>query len=682
MAVTDILSGGAADSVRDADMAPGPDVVPATLPAWAVVFCEDIPAAKTLLAVGSETYDGSVAATLPRDLGGGSYEIVVEGLTDEDYKLIRLPAGRHLAATLHLWWKDSPAGVLGDLARVTGLSDSLGAVTPAPPAHSLVADIRVDTVRRRAGERRYETVVTGRERVVARLRQSHVEGLCYASLTAAANAVASSAGIEVITHGLDALTPPEDERDFADVRPGTGLDAMTTVAAQARAALGREGLPPAVIRDGILHVGLWTAADAGVRALGVRRSLDESRGLVSVLRGNDPEAPADPDPDPGLGSGPARPAPPARATVTATALGRPDIKPGDTVAIPLPPEDFPVLAPSGSGLPILSELADLLGAKADAPTASPCLVTDVTHRLSRRQGFVTTVRALVLRSTTDDGWDVRQPGRQDAQEDRASPLRGSVAADHATSAAGAVKGVARAVLQRAPGLRMRPGEVRGHAGTAAEKVTTSEVWYAAADGPTGGVQQVEITPDRHGELQRIPVVTPFAVGGYGLVLPRYPGTRVLLADAGGGGRDVLDVGAVWGAGAQPPAEPGDWWLVLPLGLATDDLPPDQQPVIPDDEASHDLIDGDGRRLIETAGFVVRVTDAPTHCDQRPDAASAAGTVVIENKKGDTTARIVLTDDGSITITGTAITLDTAGKGDITLKAKNVNVSVSGTMDVS
>ena len=96
MGVTDILSGGVLGAIRDAAMAPGPDVVPATLPAWAVSFREDGAATSlpgSLPTVGSETYDGSVTVTLPRDLSGGSYEIVIEGMTDEDYAAIRLPAG-------------------------------------------------------------------------------------------------------------------------------------------------------------------------------------------------------------------------------------------------------------------------------------------------------------------------------------------------------------------------------------------------------------------------------------------------------------------------------------------------------------------------------------------------------------------------------------------------------------
>jgi len=163
------------------------------------------------------------------------------------------------------------------------------------------------------------------------------------------------------------------------------------------------------------------------------------------------------------------------------------------------------------------------------------------------------------------------------------------------------------------------------------------------------------------------------------VLPRYPGSRVLLADTGGG-RDVVDLGGVWEDGVAPPAEPGDWWLVLPISQPTDDLSDDTDPTPPSsDDASHDLIDGDGRRVIEVAGLTLRVIDEPTKCDQRPDPGDT-GTVVIENVKGSSSARIVIKSDGSITVSGKSITFEASD--DIDLTASNVNVKVSGTMDVS
>jgi len=98
---------------------------------------------------------------------------------------------------------------------------------------------------------------------------------------------------------------------------------------------------------------------------------------------------------------------------------------------------------------------------------------------------------------------------------------------------------------------------------------------------------------------------------------------------------------------------------------------------------------------------VRVTDQATQGGTRPDPDDSvdAGSITIENKSGGNTAQVVLKSDGSITVKGTSITLDTDGQGDLTLKgssitldtggsgdvsikASNVKVQVSGTMDVS
>jgi hypothetical protein len=655
-----------------ASLTSGPDVAPGTMPAWAIVFSvEEASGLEHRLTVGSDSYDGSVSATLPFELGGGHYEAVIEGLTDEDYQRIRLTTGTRLAAALHLWWRDTPAGVLGDLALAAGLGDLLGGGAASPPAGSLVAVIRVDTLRRQAGERRYDTLVSGRERVVARLGETAIRGgLCYASLEAAARGIARDAGIDVVGHGLDSLKPPPKAQSFADVRPGSALQAMRTVRDQAAAALGKQRPSAAVIRDGVLHVGLWTERSAGIAPLPVVHLLDAPSGLVSAERGADAdivEAATGPRP------------PPARAKVTATALGRPDIKPGDLLQIPLPPEDFPVLASSGPGLPLLRDLTSLRGPEVEAADPTACLVTQVTHRLSRRQGFVTTIQATVLRQD-DDGWD---PVDESSGENprTGQEQRGSRPADHAAGAAGAVEGVVRAVAQRTSAVRLRAGQVRAHTGNPADQ-NTSDVWYstAAPDGMPAEIRRVPITPDQHAELPAVPVVTPFAFGGYGLVLPRYPGSRVLLADAGGG-REVVDLGGVWEAGVSPPAQPGDWWLLLPLSRPTDDLTSDDDASPPtSDVASHDLIDSDGRRLIEVAGLTLRVIDTPTRCDTRPDPGDV-GAVVIENTKNGTTARLEIKDDGSITITGSSISID-AGDGDITMKAANVKVKVSGTMDVS
>ncbi len=621
----------------------GPDVTPGTIAAWAVSFREDTPAAAPLLTVGSETYDGSVAATLPAELAGGSYQVVIEGMTDEDYAKIRLPPSRRLAVSLYLWWKDSPSGILGDLARITGLADPLGAITPDPPSHSLVADLRVESLRRRAGERRYEVVMTGRERVAARLEEAKVTGQCYAGLEAAVRGVARAAGIAVVSHGLDQAAPTEGQPDFADTAPGSALDAISTLAGQAAAALKLHGLPVALIRDGVVHVGKWNAGQPGVR-LDMSRNLDESSGLVSVNRG----------PSPG------------RATVTVTTLGRPDLKPGDRVAVPLPPEDFPVVQPTSFGAALLTSVTGPLIGSTDPESApSSCLIREVTHQISRRQGFVTSFQAIVL-GAGDDGWDAPPASAETAPAPQARS-RGAVAADPAAGAATALNGHLRHTMAAAAErTRSRIGQVRDHEVSGDVPLHTSNIWYstAASDGLPVAAQRTAVTQADHGEL-------------------REAGTRVLLANAGGGPGDVVDLGSVWPRDAGPPAEPADYWLVLPAAISEREHLASGDGSAPDGPASHDLIDADGARLIETTRFVIRVTDDPTACTSRPETDAPDGSVLIETRQGTgQNASIRLDNDGTVTISAASITFDTAGRGDITLKADNVKVQVSGTMDVS
>jgi hypothetical protein len=187
----------------------------------------------------------------------------------------------------------------------------------------------------------------------------------------------------------------------------------------------------------------------------------------------------------------------------------------------------------------------------------------------------------------------------------------------------------------------------------------------------------------------VPSATPFALGNYGLVVPRYPGTRVMLLNAGGGPDDMVEIGALWRRDYGPPAQAGDYWLALPIGLTSrENMPSGSQAptdALPGDgPATHDLIDGDGVRVIETKTFVIRVTDQPTDITGRPLPGSDApdGSVLIETKPNSGSgAQIILKADGSITVKGTSISFD-SGSGDITLKAANVKVNVSGTMDVS
>ena len=106
-----------------------------------------------------------------------------------------------------------------------------------------------------------------------------------------------------------------------------------------------------------------------------------------------------------------------------------------------------------------------------------------------------------------------------------------------------------------------------------------------------------------------PYASPFAWGQFGLVLPRYPGMRVLLAHRIGDPDDLIDIGALWERGKAPASKPGDYWLILPAAIDEADreqVADDQKPKEPGGKATNDLIDADGNRIIEVGKLTVRV----------------------------------------------------------------------------
>ena len=668
--------------VSDAAAAAGPDVTPGTVPAWAVTFLNEV-GGEQLAVVGSDTYDGSVSATLPADLTGGTYQVVIEGMTDEDYGRIHATGRSPLAAVIHLWWKDAPTGVLGDLARSTGLDQPLGAITPDPPPFSRIAVIRVDRLWRRPGARRVEVVASGRELVVAKLSDTQADPKPQPDLRTAVAEITGAAKVFVRQYGLGDIQPPPNSRapvsSAVAIPPGTALSALTSVLEkQARPLLQLFGQPLAVIRDGVLHVGVWASAGTGP-SLPVLRNLDDDSGLLAVERGSSRQREQ---------VGDRTGAPQSRVTLSVTTLGRPDLKPGDTVLLPLPPEDFPKVEPPSIGGTLLRSLPiPPFGDLGPDPDPTPCRVTGVSHRVSREEGFITVVQAFALASG-DDGWDLG--GLTPAREARTAPPVGVPSSDPAQAFATILRSTTSTLTADLTAqARSHVALVHDHAAPDGA-LHTSEIWFAVTgpDGRAGTAQRAQITPELHGEGHVVPYATPFAWGNYGLVLPRYPGTRVLLVDGAGAPGEYVDAGAIWDYGSGPRAAPGDYWLALPVGIADREHLPDGSSGEPTDgPATHDLIDADGTRVIETSRFVLRVTDQLTQSPGRPEPGddAAAGSVLIETRSSSSgkSAQILLKDDGTVTITATSITFDTAGQGDIELKAKNVKVELSGgTMDVS
>ena len=192
------------------------------------------------------------------------------------------------------------------------------------------------------------------------------------------------------------------------------------------------------------------------------------------------------------------------------------------------------------------------------------------------------------------------------------------------------------------------------------------------------------------EKSGVPYATPFAWGKCGLVLPRYPGMRVLSLYRHGLPEDPVEVGALWPAGQGPDAQPGDWWLSLPVGVPAQQRSAaghDETPVPHKGPVSNDLMDADGHRVIEVANLRVRIgPDGLTDAGTRPPPAPDDTLLSIEHSDGttlvtiDSSGNVKVVAKGALRLQGDGITLD-AGQGDIELTAKNVKVQVQNQMTV-
>jgi hypothetical protein len=206
---------------------------------------------------------------------------------------------------------------------------------------------------------------------------------------------------------------------------------------------------------------------------------------------------------------------------------------------------------------------------------------------------------------------------------------------------------------------------------------TVTVWEGTG-GPAANAHQSRRMPikrDYPCERRGVGTVTPFAWGACGLAVPRYPGMRVMLGYVNGDVTDPVDLGATWGPGQRMNSEPGDWWLKLPVGQGTAPIS-DTGDHLPSGSVVNDLTDAAGTRVIEVGKLTIRVGNPPGMA-ARPK--HTAGTAVsIEHSDGK--ASISIDQDGAITITGLTIKID-AGNGTISLKAKDVKVSVGNKMTV-
>jgi hypothetical protein len=657
---------------------------------WALAFYREESgslASKPFRTITRDDYEGDIAATLPSDLAGGKYRFVVDGLVDDQYKEIAsFDAKNPLSVRLYLYWRDANASPTGYLANLAGVGGLVGGLDTAALESALVAELAVTKVTRQTGTKHYETVIEAQERPFRRLAEKRLAtALQQTRYLAVVQQLCKDVGVTVEPSGFSgdgALPAPAGDAAPAEQVTGTKGDSyravISDIAKSLEHAFRKYGRGMLLIRDGKLLVGPRSIPpdDRPVRELSF------TNGLVKSEKGEPDRHPNGTDGDEDDGGAP------TREQWKLTLKGRPDLKPGDVVSFHPAAEDVSTTTPSVLGALAGSFLGPLVGADESALASISLYVTSVEHKLGRRAGFTTTVMGMKIADDASDAWDTTPP-QGSAPAANATGARGAT-----TSGAGDAAHAIRALSEQVAATLQEAdvAEVRGTTtkGTAEPPRQTEKVWRGTAppDGFPHGGRRLAIRRHEPSALDGVAYATPFAWGKCGLVLPRYPGTRVVLLHRNGQQADPIDVGAVWESGHGPESNPGDWWLILPVGvaesarssIADSEDPPEE----PRDKATSDLIDANGNRVIHVAELTVTVGKGSLKKPgERPDRKSSnEDGITIEHRDGG--ASIVIDKDGKITI---------SAKGDLELKSEQGNITLTtgsskqvqvstGTMDVS
>jgi hypothetical protein len=649
----------------------------------------------------SDVYEAEIDVGLAGGIERTGASIVLVGLSDADHRQLAERAGGApvlAVVRVHLFWRDANrtvGGYLDNLLGAGGLDAVLSAAATGGSATDglrpvRIADLTVTGVSRRRGTRRYETVITGVERIRARTSVTLSEPVSVTGLGTAARKLADLAGIPVRVEPIVAATATDpDGLPFTAARGQSVRTALNRLGERIEQVTGKYGRGMLMIQDGVLHVGprpIPLGADPW--------PLSWSTGLLSVEAlapyGVDPAA----DPETADLAGPVpRPGNVNRRDQWKITLrGRPDIKPGHVVSVVPPPGEGDTGTEPGLGAALFGGFAAPLLDADDGAARVTGYVTGVSHRLDRSAGFITVLTALALGSG-DDGWDQRPAPTTTTQ------AKGDTGAaeERPTGAARLGSELDRKIAERLATVEIAEvGEVRAvrpasdgpRADT--QRLTLWQGTDPATDGDTAAAVRLPIERRQPLEKTGVPYATPFAWGKCGLVLPRYPGTRMLSLYRHGLPEDPVAVGALWSAGEGPDAHAGDWWLSLPVGVPEQkrtSVDHTQTPAAHTGPVSNDLVDADGHRVIEVANLRVRIgADGLNDAGTRPEPAPDDTVLSIEHSDGttvltiDKNGAVHLVAKGALHLSGNGISLD-AGSGDVSIKAANVAVKVSQQMTV-
>ncbi|MEQ8766307.1 MAG: hypothetical protein RL885_20500 [Planctomycetota bacterium] len=621
------------------------------------------------LTLSHRTHYAHIEVSLPGSLVGGSARIMIEALGTPDYQMIakaRQPEKSTkerppIRARLTLFWRDR----VGDEPSVA-----------KAPVTTVLA---ITSLSRVAEGVRVKTILEGRDWIYEKLSRARLnEAVSLPGPVATLKHVLKGAGLQ---ESEFTLFPTADSKKMEGLEFEGGtpvLDVLERVGERLAEASGRRGRSLFLIRDGALQAGIDRPIPyvKGKSGKGEPYSLKPEEGLIRAeSQGERHLSTAERRREAESGKTLS-----ARDAYLLTLAGRPDVKPGDVVKISVDASE----AETGFGLP------NLPGVTTHA-IEREVYVHSVQHRLGKNAGWVTLATGVTVTTGSLEGvFDVVPVAE-------ANPSHGSPgdrdSADPKEAIVHHIRHQARTALR----LRERPrvGEVRAnHAKTTVEDSVVQEaaqsldvfIGLEPPDGQPRRARRQEIrrvAPPR----ENIPYLTPFAWGPFGLVLPHYPGERVLVDFHEDSTDDPVVVGALWRtADAQegntpPTAEPGDWWLILPANLDASkrSQATGTEAVVPPEgtKAVHDLIDATGARVIELQELTIRAKPADQlgKPQERPTM-GAQGGILITHSKG---ATIHIGADGKVTIDAPEGLKLTSKKevsiegSAIELKAANVNV---------
>jgi hypothetical protein len=574
--------------------------------------------------------------------GGGTFEIAVDGMLDEDYA--KLAEGRYVHVELWLGWRDLGRGfgqaLKSAAALFTGGSDD-------PDDLFKVLEGRVYTAERSHGEFRYRTRFTGVDARYHRMRLTVADiGTVKPGtpLVDYAKRLCDLASVKVPVHGEG---PARGIDGVLEVDTAGSVDEALVQLSQVAHGAGKNQKVPMFLRENGLHVGAWTAPVAG----GSTWALDQSTGLVQ----------AHPVADATAGAPVLDPFQDKTDRFDLLLLGRAEIQVGDLTKATLRATPANAVTSTVSTA-LLGPLQDAVAGIADAAAADKpgdYRVESVRHRLSLTEGFVTRLRvrsqptgpAEATEADASHGGDeaARLAALMEARRRRASVER-------RTTEVGLV---ARQTLENK--------EVDGR-DVPAQRLVVHE---GLADGPPPNLPVLAGPAKTPVVLVDKPYLTPFAFGNAGLVVPHYPGMRVLAAHYLENRQNAVVLGAVWPEGQEPKSQLGDWWLCLPTGItAAESTERPADVPAPGGPGSHDLIDAQGARAIHVLGFRITVGKGRMpDIGVRPDA-PPQNELLIEHAQAK--ARIRIDDQGNIEL---------STDKDITLKANKIVMNVSDAVEI-